>query len=255
MADLLAPSPAFLAFQQQVANPQFGAPAPPVAPAQVAFQQPVVAAPPQMYPQTIPPWLLPGYDPPGRDENEGLEEPPGLTASSIRAMRGGDVSNKFQDALTAAEFGRGIYSITEPTSVNKPTGTRVAGSLLGAGLNVAAPFLGTAVTEAIRSKALSDAKMLGSELDYRNYITGAYPQGAGVVDPLTDVIWNDPTVPTAVTQVAAQIDNQQIASLLGDPRSYAGEEGGMRYDVRDEPFMGDPGNIRGDVFGSYGPGL
>ena len=59
---LEAVSPAYLAFQQQVANPQFGLPAPPVAPAQVAYQQQ-----PQAYqqPQAIPPWLLPGYEPPG----------------------------------------------------------------------------------------------------------------------------------------------------------------------------------------------
>jgi hypothetical protein len=68
MPSLFDPSPAYLAFQQQVANPQFGAPAPPVTPAQVAFQQPVSA--PQAYPQTIPPWLLPGYDPPGMDDTD-----------------------------------------------------------------------------------------------------------------------------------------------------------------------------------------
>ena len=61
---LEAVSPAYLAFQQQVANPQFGAPAPPVAPAQVAYQQ-QPGQEPQAYPQTIPPWLLPGYEPPG----------------------------------------------------------------------------------------------------------------------------------------------------------------------------------------------
>jgi hypothetical protein len=62
---LEAVSPAYRAFQEQVANPQFGLPAPPVAPAQVAYQQQPQAYQQQVAPQEIPPWLLPGYEPPG----------------------------------------------------------------------------------------------------------------------------------------------------------------------------------------------
>ena len=67
---LEAKSPAFRAFEEQVARAeaerlaQQNLPVPPVVPAQAAYQQQPGQAP-QAYPQTIPPWLLPGYEPPG----------------------------------------------------------------------------------------------------------------------------------------------------------------------------------------------
>jgi len=132
---LEAKSPAFLAFEEQVARAeaerlaQQNLPVPPVAPAQVAYQQQ-----PQAYPQEIPPWLLPPPEEPGRGTygmtGDPMEEEIGITPETdlIRRKTWNPLEQAweaysnlkipfdgFEIPLTAGALTRNIYNqVVEP---------------------------------------------------------------------------------------------------------------------------------------------